>query len=84
VASDFPGRHGIKNFRVRGFAEPTQMSRDIMSETTRQSVEHFRRMSAKMRKSHKWVPLELFMAADPVSGSEVWRNPNWPNKPVPL
>lgn len=46
-----------------------------MSETKRQTVERFRRMSAKMRKSHKWVPLHLFMAADPISGSEVWRNP---------
>ena len=47
-----------------------------MSEVKRQ-LEHFRRMSAKMRKSHKWVPLHLFIASDPISGSEVWRNPRY-------
>ncbi len=44
--------------------------------TNQQAIEHFRRMSAKMRKSHKWVPLKLLAAVDPVSGSEVWGN-NW-------
>ena len=38
-------------------------------------IELCRKMSAEMRKSHKWVPLKLIDPLDPITGSEVWGNP---------
>lgn len=40
-----------------------------------QAIEQMRRVSRRLKCSHKWVPLLLVTAYDPVTGSEVWQNP---------
>lgn len=46
----------------------------VTRERIRADVEHWRKLSAELPKSHKWIPLKLTIPRDAL-GSEVWQNP---------